>query len=375
MNPIIALRHQLHRNPELSGAEYKTAKRLKAYLNPEDYSEIISLGETGFAVVYDSRKEGPATVLRAELDALPIVEKNNLEYASAFKGVGHLCGHDGHMAILVGLVERLKEQPPQKGKVVVLFQPAEETGQGAYAIINHPGFRKIAPDYIFALHNVPGFKMHEVLIRDEAFSAASKGMTIHLHGRTSHAAEPENGISPAGAVAAIIQAFEKITRDGLEQYEEKMLITVIQAQLGEIAFGTTPGYAEVRATLRTTTNEGLEALNKEAEQVVRDIAATNQLRTEISYCEYFPATVNDPECNEVIREAAVENQCVIHELDFPFKWSEDFGFYTQKYVGSLFGLGSGKDQPPLHHPGFDFPDELIETGIQLFEKIIKKINY
>lgn len=333
------------------------------------------MGVHGFAVVYAGQKPGPTTIVRAELDALPIRELNDVDYVSATEGVAHLCGHDGHMAILVGLGEHLSQHRPLKGKVVLLFQPAEETGQGASEVISDQAFKEIVPDYIFALHNVPGFEKHRILIKNEAYTAASKGMTICLTGRTSHAAEPEKGISPALAMAEIIKALEFVSGQSTVQYDEKVLVTVVHALLGEIAFGTTPGYAEIRATLRTATNEGLDKLNQWAKKLVVEIAKANKLTVTITYCEYFPATVNDASSNDLIRKAAKKSGYPVAELMEPFKWSEDFGFYTKAYKGALFGLGSGLEQPPLHHPGYDFPDELIATGMNVFEEIIKKINY
>jgi len=374
MSPFIELRHWLHQNPELSGSETGTAEKIRCVVSSYEPSMILPLGKTGLAVVYDSGHAGKTTMIRAELDALPISESNTVPYVSSVQGVAHLCGHDGHMSILVGLAQRLHRQVPQKGKVVLLFQPAEETGQGAFEVINSADFKQVVPDYIFALHNVPGYKKHEILVRDHAFSAASEGMIIKLYGRTSHAAEPENGISPARAMADLIYAFDQLVKQGLDGISEKVLATVIHAELGEIAFGTSPGYAEIRVTLRTQTNAALDVLKKHAKKCVADVANANNLDFEISFAETFPATENNSFCNALIRQAAEQCGYQTSELPEPFKWSEDFGFFTQQYTGALLGLGSGLKQPPLHHPGFDFPDELIETGVNLFEKIIRNIN-
>ncbi|MBI9065348.1 MAG: amidohydrolase [Marinilabiliaceae bacterium] len=374
MESFIELRHWLHQHPEVSGKEFKTSEKIRDFVNQYDPSAILQLGSTALVVVFDSGMAGKTTMIRAELDALPIIEKSSVAYQSSVKGVGHLCGHDGHMSILAGLAQKLYQQPIQRGKVVLLFQPAEETGQGANEVINEQAFKVVTPDYIFALHNVPGFEKHKILLRDNAFTAASKGMTIQLHGRTSHAAEPENGITPARAVADLIYAFDAISRNGLEDVDEKVLATVIHVELGEIAFGTSPGYAEIRTTLRTQTNAALDLLIRHAERLISNIAKANELQAEISFCEYFPATENDVACNDLIRRVAIENGYATVDLPEPFRWSEDFGFFTQQYTGALLGLGSGLKQPPLHHPGFDFPDDLIETGVNLFEKIIRTIN-
>ncbi|PKQ63828.1 hypothetical protein BZG02_07335 [Labilibaculum filiforme] len=371
---IIKLRHALHQNPEVSNNEYKTAERIEKFMKPFLPDETINLSKTGKAFVFNGKEAGETLMFRSELDALPITETSNLEYASVNRNVAHACGHDGHMAILASLAQKIASDRPRKGRVVLLFQPAEEVEQGAVDVMESPRFKEIEPDYLFALHNIPGSKEHNVLVKSGSFSAASKGMTIQLFGRTSHAAEPENGVSPANAISLIIQDLNQLAKNKAF-FKDLSLLTIIHIQLGEISFGTSPGYAEIRVTLRSFENADMEILTANAEKIVREVSKAEGLRAEISYSEVFPASDNTKQCVSFVEQAAKENKLEVERLEKPFKWSEDFAYFAQKYNTCLFGLGAGATHVPLHNPTFNFPDEIIETGSKLFFSIYKKINF
>ncbi len=374
MDDIYNLRKELHRNPEVSHAEFTTSKRVKEFIIPLKPDKIIQLGNTGLAFVFKGKNKGQRLMFRADLDALPLYEINDLEYKSQVEGVAHLCGHDGHMSILAGLAKEIAETRPEKGEVVLLFQPAEEVGEGALAIVQNQEFQKIKPDFIFGLHNIPGFEKNAIILKKESFNAASKGMTVKLFGKTSHAAEPENGINPDQAISKIIQDIH-VMQSYKDQFNDFALITVIHIQLGEIAFGTSPGYAEIRFTLRANEDKDMEMLTNKTESIIKSISETNRLRYEISYSEIFPANINDTEAADLIASSAKENKLSIVERDEAFKWSEDFGYYTQNNKGAFFGLGAGEKHPALHNPDYDFPEEIIKSGINLFYSIYKKINF
>jgi amidohydrolase len=195
-------RRRLHRFPELSRHESETARMVGAALVSAGPDRIItSLGGHGVAAVYEGREPGPTVLFRAELDGLPIEEVSDLPHRSEVSGKGHLCGHDGHMAILTALGRGLGRRRPQRGRVVLLFQPAEEDGSGAAAVIADPKFRDITPDVAFALHNLPGVSLGKVALAEGPVNCASCGIRIVLGGKTAHASMPEFGISPVSAVA------------------------------------------------------------------------------------------------------------------------------------------------------------------------------
>jgi amidohydrolase len=373
LRQIIAFRHQLHQHPELSGKEIETAKKIKEFLGIFQPDKIYeNLGGAGLAAVYKGSAKGPTVLLRADTDALPITETNNFDYKSKNKGVAHKCGHDGHSAILSGVALALHQQRPARGRVVLLFQPAEETGQGARRVIDDPKFAELQPDYAFALHNLPGFAAGHVVIKNQHFAAASKGMIIRLTGKTSHAANPEHGISPAMAVADIIKGLTELSMEK-KGFRDFKLITVIHTRLGEIAFGTTPGYAEVMATLRSFRNDDMQRLTEKALEIAEKAADQYHLHEKIEWREEFPATVNDPECVDIIRQTAAKNSLKIEDPDTPFRWSEDFGYFTSEYKGAMFGIGSGVKHPELHYPDYDFPDMIIPQAIAMFDGIIRNI--
>jgi amidohydrolase len=372
LQKIVELRHELHQNPELSDSEFITAERIVNFLIQYNPSELIrGIGGNGIACIFKGNEEGPSVLFRCDMDALPIDEENDLEYKSEKKGVSHKCGHDGHMAILIGLADLLSKNPPKKGQVILLFQPAEENGQGANRVLNDEKFKKLKIDHAFALHNLPGFPEGEILLRKDVFCSASKGIIIKLFGKTSHAAEPENGISPAIAMSNIIKELTVLPYEN--RFLDFILVTVIYAKLGEVAFGTSPGEAEIMATLRSYSNEDMRILTERAQVIAKENAFRHNLKFEISFTEEFPATVNHERNIEIIKIATKSKNINYRYLPEPFRWSEDFAHFTQKYPGALFGLGSGENHPQLHNSDYDFPDSIIENGVRIFHEIYAQI--
>ncbi len=371
---LLKLRHELHKHPEVSNKEYKTSEKIYNFIKNFKPDEIIKLENTGLAFIFKGKKEGKTVMFRAELDALPITENSLIEYSSVNENVAHSCGHDGHMAIIAGLAKKIAENRPEKGRVILLFQPAEEVEQGAKDVVESPKFKNIEPDYIFALHNIPSIEKHKIVIKEGSFAAASKGMTVELIGKTSHAAEPENGISPAIAISEIIKELKSLI-NSKKQFKDLALLTFIYINMGEVSFGTSAGNAKMGITLRAFENEDMNILTKKTEDIIKNICKKEKLNYNILYNEVFPAIVNDKHCVNLIEKAAKTNNYKIEYIEKPFKWSEDFGYYTEKYKGGFFGLGAGKNQPSLHNPEFNFPDEIIETGVNIFYDIYININF
>lgn len=366
-------RRKLHAHPEISGKEIKTADRIIKYLTSCNPSQLESnMGGNGIMAIWDSGKKGKTILFRAELDALPILETNDFEYASKNKGVSHACGHDGHSTILCGLAEYLSNHPLKKGKVVLIFQAAEENGTGAALMLQESRFRKITPDYIFALHNLPGYPLGEVVVKDLNFTASVNSMIIGLEGKTAHAAEPENGINPALAVAKILQDSLALQNNDMEK-PDMMVITPVYITIGSPAYGVSAGNAEIHLTLRSREDQNLREAEQSIEKIATEIAGLHQLKSEIKYTETFFANMNDPESTGFVRLVAATEGFTITERKYPFKWGEDFGLFTTQYKGCMFGLGAGENCPALHNPDYDFPDELIKPGVKLFSGIIEYI--
>lgn len=204
-------RKYLHQHPELSEQEKNTAVFIEQKMAVYKPDQLIKIGYSR-VFVFNSKEPGETYAFRADMDALPILETGNRKHLSIHTGIAHACGHDGHMTVLLGLAEIIAKYPPQKGKVVLVFQSAEETGQGAKRLTADEAFRELQIDYIFGWHNIPSFDLGSMLIKKNEFASASCGLIVNLQGKTSHAAEPENGINPALAIAEITQKLHQLLR-------------------------------------------------------------------------------------------------------------------------------------------------------------------
>lgn len=371
---ISALRKELHQYPELSGEEGQTAIRIVDFLQRyHPPSKLLrNVGKHGVLALYEFSDEGKTVAIRCELDALPIEEKNDFAYRSTHHGVAHKCGHDGHMAMVAGLVFWIKEQAFTNGRIVLLFQSAEETGKGAFQMLQDERFQQIQPDYIFALHNLPGYPLHTILVKNGSFSASVQSMIVTLKGKISHASEPENGINPALAVAKIVSFFEQKNNHNTKS-ENFAVITPIHIHLGEKAYGISPADAELHYTIRTWSESKMKTLEQVLVEKVEEICKNENLQFDTEWIEYFPTTENNQDCYEITQRAAQKNNFTLQEMDTPLRFGEDFGWFSQQYQSAMFGLGAGVACPALHHVDYDFPEEILETGMKMFQGIIAEI--
>lgn len=365
-----ALRRRLHALAEPSGAELRTSRLVAAGLRACGPDLLLEgLGGHGVAAAWDAGRPGPVVLLRAELDAVPVPETIRLAHASRTPGLAHKCGHDGHMAMLLGVARRLARRAPESGRVVLLFQPAEETGAGAAAVAADPRLRALRPDWLFALHNLPGYSEGVVLARPGAFAAGSAGLRVHLRGRAAHAAEPERGRSPDLAVSELITTLVTLPAAGDDALE---LVTVTHARLGEPAFGVAPGGAEVLATLRADDDRALAGLRRRAAAAARAIARRHGLACSLAWEEVFPVVMNDPGATALVRRAARQAGLrAARPRESAFRWSEDFGALARLGRGALFGLGAGRRHPGLHAEDYDFNDALLPVGVDLLERLAR----
>ena len=372
MTEIVEWRRMLHRYPEISGEERETAKRVVAFLEPTRPDEVVAgLGGHGVAAVYDSGKPGPTVMLRSEIDALPIEEISDIPHRSTVPGKAHLCGHEGHTAILATVARELAVERPRTGRVVLMFQPAEETGAGAAAVIADPRFAKIAPDYAFSLHNLPGLPLGHASVTVGPVNCASRGLRIVLNGRTSHASAPEAGISPMAAVARLMPALTALGPGGALD-ESYRLVTVTHAEMGEPAFGIAPGRAEIWATLRTLTDDRMADICAAAERLVDEATAASGLTCELSYHDVFHHCENDADAVALLRRA-MDDEGVAHDEGLILRASEDFGLFGRKAKSAMFYFGAGEDSPQLHNPDYDFPDALIEPATRIFLRTVRNL--
>lgn len=367
MAELVALRRELHRQPELSGQEKQTAQRIAAEMGRLGPDTLITgLGGHGVAAVWQGADAGPTVMFRCELDALPIQETGDPPYRSVEPGRGHLCGHDGHMAIMAGLARRLSRQPPRRGRAVLLFQPAEETGAGAAAVIADRKFAAIAPDFAFALHNMPGLPLGHVGLAEGPVNCASRGLAVQLSGHPAHASDPESGCSPMPALAKLMPALTALGQGTLDD-PDFALVTVTHARMGEPAFGIAPGDATLYATLRTLTDGTMTALVDKALGLVTKAAHAHGLAVEHRFEDVFLHCENDPRAVAVLRRALDRLGMAHSTAGQPWRASEDFGRFGQNAPAAMFLLGSGRDHAALHHSDYDFPDDLIAPAVRIFE--------
>ena len=327
---------RLHENPEPSGLEFNTKKIIRDFMDRNTSMEYHEL-PGGFYYVYRVENPEKNIALRADYDAVDL--GNDC--------IGHFCGHDGHSSALCLTALKLMEKG-SRNNVFLLFQSAEENGSGAANCLDIFN-EKI--DAIYGQHNLPGFPFGKAYTSKDVFACASCGLILDLKGKSTHAAYPELGISPAKTVSRILDLSERY------RTPEKM-VTVIEVRMGEEAFGVMAHEARVCLTLRSTSDEKLNELKKEILNIVKE--NEEGISCEYEQTDRFPATVNHPASYRFLKE-----RIRAEDLKEPMRWSEDFVCYLLEHEGAFFGVGSGVDQAPLHSEGYCYPKDLIEITAEL----------
>ena len=385
MKVLEKLRDKLNKNAELSGQEKETNKIINKFLektNPDVHYKNV--GGYGIVAIYKGVEEGKNILFRADIDGLNIplecLKTNDKSLKEEFKSLSskalvqkpysHRCGHDGHATILCGLAMRYGKKRPEKGNVILLFQPAEETGEGALAVINDPLFKEIKIDMAFALHNLPGYAKHQIILKKGCFASASLGLKLIFDGATSHASQPEKGNNPQRVITTLLDAFQK-KYENLKRDKFHTTLTVTHVAIGEETFGVTPGHAEIWLTLRSQDDSALKQLTDSTIALSEYVAKEFKLKFSHSIHEAFAATMNSGREVDIVEQAAKDLKLSVNNIKEPFPWSEDFGRFGSICPVCLFGLGSGFEHEPLHSPIYDFEDEIIDTGIDVFDKIVE----
>ena len=356
------LRAEIHANPRVSGNEGDTAERIAKYIKPLNPKNLFT-GVGGNGVIAEFAVyglKGSNVILRAELDALPI---------------GHRCGHDGHMAILCGVAQWLSEVQKESfassldkesyRSVYLLFQPEEEIGIGAKKMVGAVDY-----EWVFALHNWPGFKENSVILFPNCYAWGSTGMKISFKGAPSHASEPEHSAKIGEIISNFVLAVSYLNG-------ESAFSTCIGIKMGEENFGTAPGDGTVCLTVRganeSLLNSLVEQIKVAAEMVVAKVAEGQNVETEISFCDEFPPTMNNSEANAIVEKVAKELNLEIITNSVGDRGSDDFCYLAAGKKSAFFNLGTGENLPPIHSPEFEFNDNLIKTGVSLFAGVLKEI--
>ncbi len=354
LEKIVNLRKQLHDSPEKSMHETQTRAILMQFIRENTTSiEIIDRGSWFYVLKRGSSHVNPIA-FRADHDAVTCAD-----------GVArHLCGHDGHSAVLAGFALWLDSAQVERD-VYLIFQPGEESGEGGMICAELIDEQHISE--IYGFHNIPGHAQGEVLLLNHTFACASTGLEIRFIGRQSHAAYPENGANPANAIAGVIDHMNAAINS---QHKGIVLGTLIGIEAGSSSYGVSAGEGVLRLTLRAEYQDEYDAFVSGIEEAARSLAAQSGLEVIISRIEEFPATINNAECVSKVQSVANALGLQIATPDEPFRWSEDFGYYLQRTNGAFMGIGCGENHPALHTMEYEFEDGIIEAVIEVYKGLL-----
>lgn len=368
---LVALRRDIHAHPELGFCEHRTAGRIAEELRSLGIEVHEGIGTTGLVGVLKGRREGARTLgLRADMDALPIDEQTNLPWASTHPGAFHGCGHDGHVAMLLGAARVLAADPDFAGTLNFIFQPAEEGQGGARVMIEEGLFERFPCDRVYALHNWPGLPAGTISTRPGAIMGAADKFRITLTGKGGHAAIPQDSPDAILASASLVQQLNTIVSRSVPPYASAVLsITQIH---GGHAHNVIPAEVMVAGTVRTFDPAVQDRIEDRMRAMLKGIESSFEVVCALDYDRYYPATINDPAAAADALEVAgtVARAELAPE---PAPTSEDFSFMLQQRPGAYIWLGqaTGDHAAPLHNPHYDFNDSVMATGVRLHVALAK----
>ncbi len=372
---IQAWRRDIHENPELLYDVHRTAAFVADRLKEFGCDEVATgLGRTGVVGVIKGKKpagKGDIKVigLRADMDALPIHEETNLPYASKTSGKMHACGHDGHTAMLLGAARYLAETRNFAGDAIVIFQPAEEGGAGADAMIKDGLMDRFGIEQVYGMHNSPGLPVGSFSIRPGPIMAATDEIDINITGLGGHAARPHICIDSVLVGSQVITALQTIVSRSIDPLESAV-ISICEFQAGH-ARNVIPQTAELRGTIRTLTPHVRELVEKRVREVIAGVAQITGAKIDLVYKRGYPVTVNHAAQTDTAIRIAKEIAGEANVLDTaPLMGAEDFSYMLQARPGAFIFCGNG-DSAGLHHPAYNFNDEAIVYGTSYWIKLVE----
>ena len=370
-------RRDFHAHPETGFNEHRTSGIVADRLAEWGIEVHRGIGRTGVVGVLRGQRPGNRAIgLRADMDALPMPELNEFAHRSTFPAAMHACGHDGHTAMLLGAARHLAETRDFAGTVHFIFQPAEEGLTGAKAMVEDGLFSRFPCETVYGLHNLPSLPLGTVAVRPGTVLAAVDYWSIRLHGRSSHAAEPHNGVDPLPCAVAIFTALQTLVSRRTSPHDTAVI------SVGQFHAGTSdiviPESVELRGTIRTllpATHDRIAAL---FHQLVEGIAAAHGVRLELEYDASYPPTINTPEeaalatlaAADVVGPAAIKNDLL------SLTAGEDFAYMLHEAPGAFLLLGQGGDAEssttPLHNGRYDFNDDLLPIGASVLVRLVER---
>lgn len=365
-------RKLIHSQPELGFNEFKTSAFIVQKLESFGIGVHKGLGGTGVVGTLKNG-EGPTIGLRADIDALPIEEQNNIEHKSTHANCMHACGHDGHTSIMLGAAKYLSENKNFNGTVHFIFQPAEEVLGGAKKMIDDGLFEKFPMDEVYGLHNWPGLPLGEIAVNDGPMMASFDTFEITLTGKGTHAAMPHLGADPIAAGAALITNIQSIISRRISPLKPGV-ISVTQMNGGDTT-NVIPDHAILKGTVRSFDMDVRQSMQNMLTEMVTTLPPLYGVTGEIDYHIRYPVTTNNHDAYQAIKDAAVRalGADKVNTAVEPSMASEDFSFMSQKVKGAYFWLGVDGQAPskPLHNARYDFNDNAIEVGIKVWLSLVE----
>ena len=370
-------RQDLHRIPETAFEEAKTSAYVARVLSDFGYDVVTGIGGTGLVGSLTRGSSSRAVALRSELDALPITEESGVEHPSEHSGRMHACGHDGHMAMLLGAAARLAEQGGFDGTVRIVFQPAEEPGRGAQRMVDDGFFENFPVDAVYGIHNHPGTPAGHLLTRPGPVMASEDNFTIRVTGRGGHASAPHLVIDPLVVAAEIVVALQHVVARNVDPVRTAVVSCTDLVTDG--AHNAIPSHVTITGDTRSLDPEVQALLQRRIREVSAGIAAAHGATASVDYTHEFAPTVNDPTCVSVAERAAttVLGAASVDADADPIMASEDFGVLASHVPGCLVLLGNGIDPgaggTPLHSHDYRFNDDILGAGTDFYTQVVRDV--
>jgi len=365
-------RRELHRIPETAFGEHETGAYVAGVLRDLGFDVATGVGGTG-VVGSLTRGSGRTVGLRSELDALPISEESGVPYASRNPGAMHACGHDGHMAMLLGAAAVLAEEGGFDGTVRAIFQPAEEPGRGAQAMVDDGLFARFPVDAVYGIHNIPGVPAGHLLTRTGPIMASEDNFTIRVTGRGGHASAPHLVVDPLVAGAEIVVALQQVVARSVDPVRTAVLSCTDLRTDG--ARNAIPSHVTITGDTRSFDADVSELLERRIREIAHGVATAHGATAEVTYTREFAPTVNDADCVEVAGQAAARALGAdrVDTAAEPVMGSEDFGVLARHVPACLafLGNGTGPGDTPLHSHDYIFNDDILAAGIAYYTEVVR----
>jgi hippurate hydrolase len=371
---LVAIRHDFHMHPELAFQEHRTAKIVAQELASVGVSVETGVAKTGVVGTISNGTSRKVIAIRADMDALPIQETTDLEYASLTAGKMHACGHDGHTTMLLGLARHLASTRNFDGTVHLIFQPAEEDISGAKLMVEEGLFKRLKADHIFACHNIPGVAVGQIKVRTGAITAAVEIVDVTIRGVGGHGAIPHLAVDPIVAASSVIMALQTAVSRNTDPLEAAV-VTVGSIHGGVIAT-IIPDKVELKIGVRTVSKATHALMAKRVPEIIKQQAASFGCIAEVGYGEgiSYPPCFNDITAAALVRETALSlgHSPESIEMAGPYMFSEDFSFMMEQVSGCFFGMGNGPSKS-LHDSGYNFNDELLVKGTAFWAALVERV--